>query len=74
MRDINNEAAEIKHMFLLLESRRESSLFFYHGRTEKKLWDFLLLSKHLKETNWLKILQATPSLHEQLFNFYQQKP
>jgi len=27
MRDINNEAAEIKHMFLLLESRRESSLF-----------------------------------------------
>lgn len=27
MRDINDEAAEIKHMFLLLESRRESSLF-----------------------------------------------
>ena len=27
MRDINNEAAEIKHVFLLLESRRESSLF-----------------------------------------------
>lgn len=57
MRDINNETTEIKHMFLLLESRKESSLFFMMGG-QKEALGLPPLSKHLKEISWLKILQA----------------
>lgn len=57
MKDINNKAAEIKHVFLLLEHRKKSSLF-YDGWTGKDLWNFLVFSKHLKEINRFKILQA----------------
>lgn len=41
------------YVFLLLENRRKSSLF-HDRRTGKDLWDFLLLSKHLEDINWLK--------------------
>lgn len=32
MKDINNEAAKIKHVFLLLENRRESSFCVMGGQ------------------------------------------
>lgn len=40
MKDINNEAAKIKHVFLLSENRRESSLFFVMGGQKRTFGTF----------------------------------
>lgn len=61
MGDINNEATENTHVFLLLESGRKGPLF-YDGRTEKDSWGFQNTLRKLIGSKSFRSFAATNSL------------